>query len=113
MGVRPRLGSLNRVRGGNMAGQLSERERRAYQWVEASLQEGGSNMDTITPHNVVGSGGCSWTDVDGNYWIGFEVDYFGEQTDAECAICGEPLTSSWLCLYGSDKVCRKHVTLPG
>ena len=42
-------------------------------------------------------------------WTQFEVDYFAEQDDGECAICGEILTSGWMCLDGGEEICDEHV----
>lgn len=54
-------------------------------------------------HEGIDQYGCMWTP--------FEVDYFAMQEDGTCVICGETLSSGWLCLDGGDEVCDKHVTI--
>jgi len=59
--------------------------------------------------NIEGISRLSGTDEQGNAWIQFEVDYFAEQLEGECHICGEPLADGWMCLDGGDEVCSDHV----
>jgi len=59
--------------------------------------------------NIEGISRLSGTDEQGNAWIQFEADYFAEQTDGECHICGEPLAAGWVRLDGGDEVCSDHV----
>ena len=59
--------------------------------------------------NIEGISRLSGTDDQGNAWIQFVVDYFAEQTDGECRICGEPLADGWMCLDGGEEVCSDHV----
>jgi len=59
--------------------------------------------------NIEGISRLSGTDEHGANWIQFEVDYFAEQMDGECAICGETLASGWLCLDGGEEVCSSHI----
>lgn len=66
-------------------------------------------MQTIMLHDVDGFARKSGTDTNGCYWIEFEVDYFAEQEDGECSICGKTLSSGWMCLDGGDEVCDSHV----
>jgi hypothetical protein len=44
-------------------------------------------------------------DEHGNSYTEFEVDYFAEQSDGECAICGRRISSGWLCLDGGEEYC--------
>ena len=64
--------------------------------------------------NIEGIARLSGTDDQGNAWIQFEVDYFAEQTDGECIICGETLADGWMCLDGGEEVCSSHIeyTMP-
>jgi len=64
---------------------------------------------TVYLNNVSGISRLSGVDEHGNSWIQFEVDYFAEQDDGECAICGEILTSGWMCLDGGEEICDEHV----
>ena len=57
---------------------------------------------TVYLDNVSGIGRLSGVDEHGNSWIQFEVDYFAEQDDGACAICGEILTSGLMCLDGGE-----------
>ena len=59
--------------------------------------------------NIEGIARLSGTDEHGSSWIQFEVDYLADQHDGECIICGENLTSGWMCLDGGDEVCSGHV----
>jgi len=65
--------------------------------------------DKIYLNNISGMGRLSGVDEHGNSWIEFEVDYFAEQIDGECDICGEELTYGWMCLDGGEEVCEDHV----
>ena len=64
---------------------------------------------TVYLNNVSGIGRLSGVDEHGNSWIQFEVDYFAEQNDGECSICGEILTYGWMCLDGGEEICDEHV----
>ena len=64
---------------------------------------------TVYLNNVSGISRLSGVDEHGNSWIQFEVDYFAEQNDGECVICGEILTSGWMCLDGGEEICDEHV----
>ena len=59
--------------------------------------------------NIEGIAKLSGTAENGAIWIQFEVDYLAEQTDGECIICKETLTSGWMCLDGADDICDEHV----
>lgn len=63
----------------------------------------------ITLHNVEGIASKSGMDSAGNLYIDFEVDYFAEQMDGECAQCGAVLSGGWMCLDGSEEFCYDHV----
>ena len=67
---------------------------------------------TIRLHNIEGISRRSGTDEHGCQWTEFTVDYGAEQEDGECSICGETLSSGWMCLDGGDEVCADHVELP-
>ena len=78
------------------------------------LQERGIEMntyETINLHNVDGISCLSGTDDNGCIWTQFEVDYFADQEDGECDICGEVLSEGWMCLDGGDEVCDSHVNI--
>jgi hypothetical protein len=64
---------------------------------------------TVYLNNVSGISRLSGVDEHGNSWIQFEVDYFAEQDDGECAICGEVLIYGWMCLDGGEEICDEHV----
>jgi hypothetical protein len=66
-------------------------------------------QETIKLHNIQGISRLSGEDKDGNHWIQFEVDYFAEQEDGKCCICGATLSSGWMCLDGGDEVCKDHI----
>ena len=68
-------------------------------------------LETIKLHNVEGIAGHSGTDEYGNNWIEFEVDYFAEQIDGECSICGKVISQGWMCLDGGDEVCAEHIKI--
>ena len=68
-------------------------------------------MADITLTNIEGIARLSGTDGDGNKWIQFEVDYFAEQTDGICVICGKDLSTGWMCLDGGDEVCDTHINM--
>ena len=70
-------------------------------------------MADITLTNIEGIARLSGTDGDGNKWIQFEVDYFAEQTDGICVICGKDLSTGWMCLDGGDEVCSIHISIEG
>lgn len=70
-------------------------------------------MDTIKLTDIQGVSRKSGTDVDGNHWVEFEVDYLAQEEDGECCICGAVLSAGWLCLDGGDEVCAEHVELEG
>lgn len=59
--------------------------------------------------NIEGIAKLSGTAENGAIWIQFEVDYLAEQTDGECIICKETLTSGWMCLDGGEEVCSSHI----
>ena len=65
--------------------------------------------------NIEGIARLSGTAENGASWIQFErpihifVDYLAEQTEGECAICGETLVSGWMCLDGGEEVCSSHI----
>mgnify|MGYP003148104174 CR=1 FL=1 len=65
--------------------------------------------ERIYLHDRIGITTFSGIDRDGNTWIEFVVDYFAEQVDGECAICGETLSQGWMCLNGGDEVCSSHI----
>jgi hypothetical protein len=65
--------------------------------------------DTIILHSIEGVSRKSGIDQHGNQWVEFDVDYFADQDDGNCAICGRRLSSGWLCLDGGDEVCNDHV----
>lgn len=67
----------------------------------------------ITLTNIEGIARLSGTDEAGNKWVQFKVDYFAEQTDGECIICEDTLTSGWLCLDGGEEVCSSHIAYGG
>ena len=48
-------------------------------------------------------------DSNGSSWIQFEVDYFAEQENGECFICGEELSYGWMNLGGNEEVCDEHI----
>jgi hypothetical protein len=48
-------------------------------------------------------------DKHGNAYIEFEVDYFAEQQDGECAMCGKTINHGWLCLDGGEEYCTSCV----
>ena len=66
-------------------------------------------METIKLTNVDGIAKLSGDDKNGNTWVKFEVDYFAEQMDGECSICGAVLSSGWMCLDGGEEVCDSHI----
>jgi hypothetical protein len=39
----------------------------------------------------------------------FIVDYFAEQTDGECSLCGLTIDAGWLCLDGGEEFCNGHI----
>jgi hypothetical protein len=55
----------------------------------------------------------AWTDLRGNVWLPFEVDYDKGQEDAECAICGRPVESGWVCLASCEEICPDHIIEEG
>jgi hypothetical protein len=59
--------------------------------------------------NIEGISRLSGTDEQGNVWVQFIVDYFAEQLDGECNICGETLGDGWMCLGGGAEVCSSHI----
>ena len=67
-------------------------------------------MTTITLHDITGFSVKFGVDNDNNTWQQFEVDYFAEQQDGECSICGAVLGAGWLCLDGGDEVCNHHIS---
>ncbi len=69
-------------------------------------------MDTIKLHDIEGISLLSGTDDSGCTWTQFEVDYFAEQEDGECSLCGAALSSGWMCLDGGEEVCADHIELP-
>lgn len=67
--------------------------------------------EKIKIHNVNGIFRHSGIDEQGSEWIEFEVDYFADQTDGECSICGEVLEYGWMCLDGGEEVCAIHIEI--
>lgn len=67
----------------------------------------------IRLHDVTGFSRKSGIDAHGNTWLEFEVDYFAEQEDGECAICGAFLGAGWTCLAGGEEVCNHHIVIEG
>ena len=68
-----------------------------------------TTSDIVVLNNINGISRLSGVDANGSSWIQFEVDYFAEQDDGECAICGEELAYGWMCLDGADEICDEHV----
>ena len=68
-----------------------------------------NTKDVIKLHNVEGIARKTGIDTNGNSWLEFEVDYFADQVDGECVICGATLTSGWTCLDGGEEVCSEHI----
>ena len=69
-----------------------------------------TSSDIIVLNNLTGiSRPLSGMDSNVASWTQFEVDYFAEQDDGECAICGEVLAYGWMCLDGGEEVCDEHV----
>ena len=51
-------------------------------------------------------------DENGALWVTFEVDYFAEQTDGVCSICGADLSEGYMCMDdASQEVCMDHVNI--
>jgi len=76
------------------------------------LRRVGNNQEEakmIKLTNIEGIARLSGTAENGASWIQFEVDYLAEQTEGECAICGETLVSGWMCLDGGEEVCSSHI----
>lgn len=71
------------------------------------------DQEKIVLHDVEGIARKSGTDQNGCAWLQFEVDYFAEQEDGECSICGATIFKGWLCMDGGDEVCDEHVTWEG
>ena len=61
--------------------------------------------------DIEGISRLSGTADNGSKWIQFEVDYLAEQTDGLCSICGNILSSGWMCLDGGEEVCSEHIEL--
>lgn len=66
-------------------------------------------VEMVVLDEIEGIARKSGTDANGCSWIEFEVDYFAEQTDGECRICGATISSGWVCLDGGEEVCSDHV----
>jgi hypothetical protein len=66
--------------------------------------------ETIVLHDVSGFARKSGTDIRGNQWLEFDVDYFAEQEKGICSICGTEIEFGWLCLDGGEEVCHNHIT---
>ena len=67
------------------------------------------NSETIRLHDIQGIARLSGIDDNGCEWVQFETDYFADQVDGECSICGATLTQGWMCLDGGDEVCEEHI----
>lgn len=72
--------------------------------------QGPAEQEKIILHDIEGIARLSGTDEHGCNWVQFEVDYLAEEEDGECSICGETISSGWLCLDGGDEVCSEHVS---
>ena len=59
--------------------------------------------------DINGISRLSGVDSNGSSWIQFEVDYFAEQENGECFICGEELSYGWMNLGGNEEVCDEHI----
>jgi hypothetical protein len=67
-------------------------------------------MEKIQLHDVQGITCLSGVDEYGKMWTQFIVDFFAEQDEGTCFICGASLSIGWLCLDGGEEVCDKHVS---
>ncbi|MHB9134719.1 MAG: hypothetical protein ACYDBB_26910, partial [Armatimonadota bacterium] len=78
-------------------------------WLQPPQPPAVEESRIIRLHAVEGEAKLAGVDEDGLHWVQFEVDEFAGQEPGTCAICGETLTSGWLCGDGGEEVCDRHV----